>query len=101
MKEKNSIKVTIAGRTYPISSDEDEKEQVQEAAMLVNSLLKEYEEEYVVRDKQDLLAMCALNLASASLKPTEGSETDQVNGAVSEQLVDIESFISKYLRKVN
>jgi Cell division protein ZapA. len=37
---------------------------IRKAARRIGEMLKKYEEGYAVRDKQDLLAMCALQLAS-------------------------------------
>jgi len=97
MDNKNSIKVTIAGRTYPLTVKKDEVSEVQEAAMLVNSSLKEYEKEYMVRDKQDLLAMCALQFANTNLKLQNKNNSFQ-DGIV-EQLEEMEEFVSGYLKK--
>jgi len=97
MDNNNSIKVTLAGRTYPLTVKKDEVSEVQEAAMLVNSSLKEYEKEYMVRDKQDLLAMCALQFANANLKLQNKNSSFQ-DGIV-EQLVEMEEFVSGYLKK--
>lgn len=97
MENNNSIKVTIAGRTYPITVKKDEAADVQEAAMLVNSTLKEYEKEYMVRDKQDLLAMCALQLANSNIK-LQNKHSSLQDGIV-DQLVEMEEFVSGYLKK--
>lgn len=97
MENNSSIKVTIAGRTYPLTVKKSEVSEVQEAAMLVNSSLKEYEKEYMVRDKQDLLAMSALQLANSNLKLQHKNNSFQ-DGIV-EQLVEMEEFVSGYLKK--
>jgi cell division protein ZapA len=97
VENNNSIKVTLAGRTYPLTVKKDEVSEVQEAAMLVNSSLKEYEKEYMVRDKQDLLAMCALQFANSNLKLQDKNISFQ-DGIV-EQLVEMEEFVSAYLKK--
>jgi cell division protein ZapA len=62
-----SIKVNIANRSYPLKVTTEQEEAMRNAVTLVNERLKEYETAYAVRDHQDLLAMCALQLASELL----------------------------------
>ena len=61
---KLSIKVVIAGRTYPLSVNESEQDRVLKAAEDINNSIKLLQKNYAVRDMQDLLAMTALQLAS-------------------------------------
>lgn len=65
---KVSIKVVIAGRTYPLSVNENEQDRVLKAAEDINNSIKLLQKNYAVRDMQDLLAMTALQLASKSEK---------------------------------
>jgi len=65
MNEKLKIKVTIGDRVYPLTIKSDgEEEGVRKAVKKINDLIKKFEENYEVRDKQDVLAMCALQFAS-------------------------------------
>jgi cell division protein ZapA (FtsZ GTPase activity inhibitor) len=59
-----SIKVNIADRFYPLSVNAEQEEQVRKAAKLINDKLKAYEKQFSVKDKQDILSMCALELAT-------------------------------------
>lgn len=61
---KLSIKVVVAGRSYPITVQEDEQEKVQFAADEINKAIKVLQDNYAVKDMQDLLAMTALQLAT-------------------------------------
>jgi len=61
---KMSVKVVVAGRTYPISVEENEREKVLNAAADINKAIKLLKDNYAVKDMQDLLAMTALQLAS-------------------------------------
>lgn len=65
---KHSIKVVVAGRTYPLSVEEQEEDRVLKAAEDINKAIKILQNNYAVRDMQDLLAMTALQLASKSDK---------------------------------
>ncbi len=49
---------------YPLTIKPEEEEKIRAAAKTIDGILKKYEEGFAVRDKQDLLAMCALQLAS-------------------------------------
>lgn len=63
-----SIKVNIAGRVYPLTVKQEEEENIRLAAKEINEMIKEYEQNYAVKDKQDLLAMCALQFATQKLE---------------------------------
>ena len=59
------INVVIAGRTYPLSvNNTKEEEGMRKAANAINKLISLYEKNYAVSDKQDVLAMSALQFAS-------------------------------------
>ena len=63
--EKLKINIVIAGRTYPLSvNTTQEEEGMRKAAAKINELISRYEQNYAVSDKQDVLAMCALQFAS-------------------------------------
>ncbi len=67
MSDTNSIKVQIANRSYPIKVNTGQEAAVRQAVQLVNERVRENETLYAVKDPQDLLAMCALQLASEQL----------------------------------
>lgn len=67
---KISLKVVVAGRTYPLTVQESEVEKVQRAADDINKAIKHLQENFAVRDMQDLLAMTALQLATRGGKNT-------------------------------
>ena len=70
---KLSLKVVVAGRTYPLTLNEGEQEKVLKAADDINKAIKLLQDSYAVKDMQDLLAMTALQLAT---KPkTQGIKT--------------------------
>lgn len=66
MSEK-SVKITIAGRTYPITVNSKEEKAVLDAAKRINERVSQLESTYLVKDKQDLLAMTALQFATQYL----------------------------------
>ncbi|MDA9882113.1 MAG: cell division protein ZapA [Crocinitomicaceae bacterium] len=72
---KLSLKVIVAGRTYPLSVSEDEQDRVLKAAEDINKAIKLLKDNYAVKDMQDLLAMTALQLASKPESKEVGSES--------------------------
>lgn len=64
MSEKLKIKLSIADRVYPLTIDPKQEEGLRKAAKNIEQLAKNFEKNYAVRDKQDVLAMCALQFAS-------------------------------------
>ena len=59
-----SIKLHIANRIYPMKIKRDSEEYIRNAVKKIESRLKFYEENYAIKDKQDMLAMCLIEYAS-------------------------------------
>lgn len=64
MSEKLKIKLSIANRVYPLTIDSSQEEGLRKAAKNIEVMIKQFEQSYSVQDKQDVLAMCALQFAS-------------------------------------
>jgi cell division protein ZapA len=95
MEDTLSIKVTIGNRVYPLTIKRDEEEQIRRAAKKVNDNMKELENNYAVRDKQDLLAMTALYYSDRALSnETKGAVVDE---EVSSQLNEVRAQLDSYL----
>lgn len=75
---ETSIKLNIGNRTYPLTVNAHEEETIRTAAKLVNEQIKHLQENYAVKDMQDLLAMAALQVASkmASVKSENSGSVD-------------------------
>jgi cell division protein ZapA len=73
------IKISIADRIYPLTITYEQEEALRKAAKKIDAMIKELEESYAVRDKQDLLAMCALELATRDQQNTINQTTDFEN----------------------
>ena len=65
MSNKLKIKVSVANRVYPLTINPSQEEGLRIAAQQINGLIKKFEQNYSVQDKQDALAMCALQIASS------------------------------------
>ena len=65
MSNKLKIKLSVANRVYPLTISPSQEEALRLAAQQINNLIKKFEQNYSVQDKQDALAMCALQIASS------------------------------------
>ena len=65
MSNKLKIKLSVANRVYPLTITPSQEEGLRLAAQQINNLIKKFEQNYSVQDKQDALAMCALQIASS------------------------------------
>ena len=65
MGEKLKIKLSVANRVYPLTINPSQEEGLRLASQQINDLIKKFEQNYSVQDKQDALAMCALQIASS------------------------------------
>jgi cell division protein ZapA len=93
-----SIKVNIGTRTYPLSVKPEEEEVIRLAAKNINDSIKNLQENYAVKDVQDLLAMTALQLATQQLvkKPLTPENTDALKSDVEEINRMIEQALSEH-----
>ena len=74
--DKLKIKISIADRVYPLTIDPSREEGLRKAAKSIEVMMKQLEQSYAVRDKQDLLAMCALQFAAKSEQITIDASAD-------------------------
>ncbi len=58
------ITINIAGRTYPLNVPAAEEETLRKVGKQIDNMIKDFEANFDVRDKQDALAMCALKLGT-------------------------------------
>lgn len=95
--EDLSIKIQVAERIYPLTVKAEQEEIMRRAEKLINDRMKVYESNYSVKNKQDLLAMCALEFAVRSLELETKRTLMDENTAT--QLEEMEKFLSQYLSK--
>lgn len=97
MDDKLRIKISIADRVYPLTVDMSQEEGLRSASKKIDVMIKQFEENYAVRDKQDVLAMCALQFASQLEQKQIDSSTDNLEA--NERLKKITDLIASYLDK--
>ena len=88
MDEKLKIKISVADRVYPLTVDPAQEEGLRSASRKIDAMIRQFEENCAVRDKQDVLAMCALQFAAQM-------EQKQIDKSV-----DVESALDR-LRAMN
>lgn len=97
MNGKLKIKLSIADRVYPLSIAPEQEEGLRKAAKKIEGVIKQFEQSYAVRDKQDVLAMCALQFAAKS-EQQDINKSDQVLKA-EEKLNALNELLQEHLAK--
>ena len=62
--EMRRITINIAGRNYPLNVPAAEEETLRRVGKQIETMIREFEANFDVKDKQDALAMCALKLGA-------------------------------------
>ena len=91
--DKISLKIIIAGRTYPLTIKKEEEAVIKSAAERINSNIKKLQSSYAVKDMQDLLAMTSLQMA---VQMNSGS-----SASVSSSQPDFSADIQKIIEKLD
>ncbi|HEY4797445.1 MAG TPA: cell division protein ZapA [Bacteroidia bacterium] len=97
MKDQLSIKVSIAGRIYPLTIERSEEENVRKAVKNITERLNDYEKNFNIKDRQDLLAMTSLFFASQATEFHHSISKEEK--AILERLEKMEKTISAELVK--
>lgn len=95
MSEKLKIKLSIANRVYPLTIDPKQEEGLRKAAQKIDAMIKQFEQSYSVRDKQDVLAMCALQFASQSEQKV--IDKDNLSDEVQHKLEALDVLLKNHL----
>ena len=91
MEGKLSIKLNIANRTYPMKIERKSEEYIRNAVKKIEARMKFYEDNYAIKDKQDLLAMCLIEYASRSASINNKNLDD--HDGLTEKLNEIEAIL--------
>ena len=95
MAEQLKIKLSIANRVYPLTIPPSQEEGLRKAAKKIEAMISQFEQNYSVRDKQDVLAMCALQFASQ----VEQKSIDKanVNEHIKDKLVALNNMLDTHI----
>ncbi|WP_104736149.1 cell division protein ZapA [Hanstruepera ponticola] len=95
MSDKLKIRLSIANRVYPLTITPSQEEGLRKAAKNIESMIKQFERSYSVQDKQDVLAMCALQFASQVEQ--KSIDKENVNEHVEQKLNALNSLLKDHL----
>ena len=89
------IKLNIANRIYPLNVPVEQEEGLRTASKKIELMIKHFEENYAVKDKQDVLAMCALQFASKLEIST--LDTEETNTEALDKIHELTKLVSAHL----
>ena len=95
MSEQLKIKLSIANRVYPLTIKPDQEQGLRSAAQKIDSTIKQFEKSYSVQDKQDVLAMCALQFATQNEQKT--IDNSSLNEDLESRLIAIDKLLDSHL----
>lgn len=90
-----SIKIKIANRVYPLTVDASEEEGIRNAAEKINQSIGDFERLYDVKDKQDLIAMAALKVATRNFDLEKKGILD--SAGIEDDLMVVEQLLDQHL----
>lgn len=95
MSQKLRIKLTIAGRTYPLSIEKEKEERYRRAEKEINSLITRFESNYRL-EAIDHLAMATLQISvtQIEMEMSRNMESDR------DELNKLEKDLDKYLNSL-
>ena len=90
--EKLNIKISLANRLYPMNILSSEEKIIRQSAFKIEKMLKLLKDKYSVKDDQDLLAMCALQLC-VRLEKSDTQKRD-TEAQIIDHILDVNKEIS-------
>ncbi len=91
--EVRRITITIAGRNYPLNVPAAEEETLRKVGKQIDNMIKDFEANFDVKDKQDALAMCSLKLGTNAEVANLNNEKN-IN-ASNQRLVQINQWLEE------
>lgn len=92
LEDKKEVKIPIAGRIYPVAYAHDkERESIEQLSEQIEEMLFKLEKTYHIKDKQDALSMCVLQLLIKLDRLTKNQE--QSDALVLERLDSLEQIL--------
>jgi len=92
--DKLSIKLNIANRFYPMKIERSSEEIIRNSVKKIDDRLKFYEDNYAIKDKQDLLAMCLIEYASKLEKINQNKFIS--DDGISDKLTKLDKLLAEF-----
>lgn len=97
MNETIKIKLTVADRVYPLTISPEQEASLRASARKIEAMTKQLEQNYAVRDKQDVLAMCALQYAAQLENQLENNKGEDIGSIKINEMIElIDLHLSNY-----
>ncbi len=93
--EELAVKIKICGRLYPMKVQATDETRVRTASNMINEYVKAYSDKFGIHDKQDLLAMVALDCLIDTLKLQD--ETTRETQALAAQVHTLAQLVDQAL----
>jgi cell division protein ZapA len=90
-----SISITIADRPYKLVIEKEYEELFRRAAKLIDGRIKAYSNNYAYKDKQDLIAMVALD-NTINLLQHERNSTEKET-SLEKKLIELDTVLTEVL----
>ena len=90
-----SISITVADRPYKLVVEKEQEELFRNAAKLIDKRIKEYSSNYAFKDKQDLLAMIALEYTVSFLQNEQKTKESEL--LMNDKLTGIDNALNELL----
>jgi cell division protein ZapA (FtsZ GTPase activity inhibitor) len=97
MSEVN-IKVEIAGSVYPLKVNSEDEENIKEAVKIINNKIAEFERNYAVKDRKDVLGMVMLQLVAQLYKQASSAEKELSN--FKQLFADVEDMLKQHIQSI-
>ena len=91
-----SISITVADRPYKLVVEKEQEELFRNAAKMIDKRIKEYSGSYAFKDKQDLLAMVALEYMVSFLQHEQTTKESEL--LLGDKLTGIENALNELLK---
>lgn len=98
MSEIN-IKVEVAGSIIPLKVNTDDEQNIKEAVELINNKIAEFEKNYAIKDKKDVLSMVMLQLVAQLYKQANTAEKELSN--LKQLFADVEVMLKEHFQNIN
>jgi len=90
-----AISLNIADRPYRLVVEKDHEELFRKATRLIEKRIKDYSVNYAYKDKQDLLAMVALEYATSFLQDEDLLKHQE--GQWKTKLIEVDQVLAEYI----
>ncbi len=92
------VTIAIAGLTYHLKINKSEQDVIQQAVSFINNHISEFERQYPVKEKRDVLAMVSLQLTAELLKK-QNQQQAEIN-RLQALLDELNAMVENHKQKV-